>query len=156
MSTRPILKTHLDAVIYFIKKMDADMVSTLLHDQFEYQDFNKSLFIRKLGDLFFEFSERGDFLLLTERGECFGCTNGAKGFTFIGNKSRSYIDLVFITNKENQVVDIYECSEFFNPKLGLKKKNRLFLDKFVEFEIADEGDPFDEGGHFYDDDDSPF
>ena len=159
MNNRPALKTQLDAVIHFITKMDADMVSTLLSDDYTFQDFSKSLFIRKLGDLFWEFSQLGDFHLLTERGECYGCSCGVKGYTFIGNKSHSYIDLVFVETEDKEIVDIYECGEFFNKQSRYKKKNRLYLDKYVDFEFEDEDDDYyeDEDDLFLGgDDDMPF
>jgi len=157
MNNRPALKTQLDAVLHFISKMDADMVSTLLSDTYTFQDFPKSLFIRKLGDLFWEFSQLGDFHLLRERGECYGCSCGVQGYTFIGNKSGAYIDIVFIENDDRQVVDIYECGEFFNKESKRKRKHRLYLDKYIDFEFEDEDDYYEDGDDpYYDDDDMPF
>ena len=160
MNNRPALKTQLDAVIHFITKMDAEMVSTLLNDKYTFQDFSKPLFIRKLGDLFWEFSQMGDFQLIKVRGECYGCSCGVKGYTFIGNKSKSYIDIVFIESDTNEILDIYECGEFFNKESGLKKKNRLYLDKYVDFEFEDDEDDdyFEDGDDLFhdEDDDMPF
>ncbi len=159
MNNRPALKTQLDAVIHFITKMDADMVSTLLNDKYTFQDYSKSLFIRKLGDLFWEFRQLGDFQLIKERGECYGCSCGVKGYTFIGNKSRSYIDIVFVESEESEIMDIYECGEFFNKESHFKKRNRLYLDKYVDFEFEDEDDDYyEDGDDFYrdGDDDMPF
>jgi len=122
MSTRPALKTQLDAVVYFFTKMDSEMISSLLDDQLTYQDYSKHLFVRKLGDLFFEFSQLGDFLLLVEKGECYGCSCGLSGYSFIGNKSRSF--------------------------------NKLYLDKYVDFDLDDDEDDLWEGGDsFFGDDD---
>lgn len=144
MTTRPQLNTQLDAVVFFISKMDADMVSTLLDGAYTYQDYSKSSFIKKLDELFFKFSQSGDFHLLMERGECYGCSCGSKGYSFIGNKSKSYIDFIFITNDENQVIDIYECDEFNNKSTKHRKKKRLFLDACTEFDLEEDG--------FFDDD----
>ena len=161
MNNRPALKTQLDAVIHFITKMDAEMVSSLLNDNYTFQDYSKSLFTRKLGDLFWEFSQLGDFQLIKERGECYGCSRGVKGYTFIGNNSRSYIDLVFIESEGKELLDIYECGEFFNKKSRFKKKNRLYLDKYVDFEFEDDDeddDYYEDGDGFFrdEDDDMPF
>lgn len=134
------IKTQLDAVLYFVSKMDVDMVSTLLEDERSYQDLAKGLFIRKLGDLFHEFRQLGDFTLLVDRGECYGCSCGVSGFTFVGNKSRAYIDMVFIVDEAGQILDIYECGEFFNKRSKVKKKHRLYLDKYVDFNLEDEED----------------
>ena len=120
MNTRPTLQTQLDAVIHFMSKMDSEMISTLLDNSHTYQDFGKSLFIRKLGDLFFEFNELGDTQLNRETGKCYGCSCGLSGFTFIGNKSGSYIDIIFVIDGNARITDIYECGEFFNKKSGLR------------------------------------
>lgn len=157
MNTRPALKTQLDAVIHFFTKMDVDMVSTLLDNQTTYQDYNKSLFIRKLGDLFFEFSQLGNMALFVEKGECYGCSCGVSGYTFIGNKSHSYIDIVFVSDAEGKISDIYECGEFFNKRAKFKKVNRLYLDKYIDFELEeDEDDSWEGGDPFFGDDDNPF
>lgn len=156
MSNRPILKTQFDAVIHFFSKMDADMISTLLDDDKTYQDFSKILFVRKLGDLFFEFSQLGDTFLVLDRGECYGCSCGVSGYSFVGNKSKSYVDIVFMRDENKKVTDIYECGEFFNKHSKIEKKNRLFLDKYVDFDVEDEEDYPDNGDPFFGDDDIPF
>jgi len=157
MITRPALNTQLDAVVHFFSKMDVEMVSTLLDAQISYQDYSKSMFIRKLGDLFFEFTQLGDNHLLLEKGECYGCSCGFSGYTFIGNESLSYIDIVFVSDSEGKISDIYECGEFFNKRAKIKKKNRLYLDKYVDFDFdEDEDDLWDESDPFCGDDDIPF
>ncbi len=157
MTTRPALKTQLDAVVHFFMKMDVEMVSTLLDDQILYQDYNKALFIRKLGDLFFEFSQLGDKYLVLEKGECCGCSCGVSGYTFIGNESHSFIDIVFIADKNGNVSDIYECEDFFNKRAEIKRKNKLHLDKYVDFDLEeDEDDSWGGGDPFFGDDDIPF
>jgi len=151
---RPKIKTQLDAVLHFITKMDVEMVSTLLHDDNTYQEFSKSLFIRKLGDLFFEFSQLGDQYLSLEIGECVGCTCGTNGFSFIGNNSSAFIDMVFIIDENQTILDIYECGEFFNKSSKLKRKKQLYLDKQVVFDIDDENNL--EGDDHERNDDLPF
>ena len=54
------LKTQFDAVIYFIKNLDIDMIDTLLDDKYTYQDLKKNVFIQKLGIAFDEFIKAGD------------------------------------------------------------------------------------------------
>ncbi len=157
MNIRPALNTQLDAVVHFITKLDAEMVSTLIDDKYTYQDYVKSKFIRKLGDLFFEFSQLGDSYLHVEKGECYGCTCGVSGYTFIGNKSHAYIDFVFKADAEGNVSDIYDCGEFFNKRAKIKKDSRLFLDKQVDFDFEEDEDDLWKGGDpFFGDDDVPF
>lgn len=157
MNTRPALNTQLDAVVHFFTEMDVEMVATLLDDKLTYQDYSKSLFVRKLGDLFFEFSQLGDVKLLVEKGECYGCSCGVSGYTFVGNNSHGYIDFVFVADKEGRISDIYECGEFFNKRAKVKKGNRLFLDKYVDFDLDEDEDDLWEGGDpFFGDDDHSF
>ena len=157
MNTRPALNTQLDAVVHFFTRMDVEMVSTLLDDKITYQEYGKSLYIRKLGDLFFEFSQLGDTKLLVEKGECYGCSCGVSGYTFVGSNSHAYIDFVFVADTEGRISDIYECGEFFNKRAKIKKDNRLFLDKQVDFDLNEDEDDLWEGGDpFFGDDDMPY
>ena len=156
MNTRPILKTHLDAVLYFMKKMDADMVSTLLDDGNTYQSLNKHLFIRKLEDLFWEFAQLGDFYLLTEGGVRYD-DEFSQAFSFIGNKSKAFIDIVILTDKDKRVVDMYEICDFREHKTSRRKAYRLVLDKYMIFDQEEDEDQYDgrdEG--LYGDDELPF
>jgi len=156
MDYRPDLKTHLDALLYFFGKMDIDMISTLLDDKLTYQDYSKSQFVTKLDDLMFTLYQKGDFQLYIERGECYGCNCGRSGFTFIGNRTRSFIDLVFEVDAESNVTDIYECEEFFNKRSKHKKKNRVFLEPEALFAFYDEEDGSWDEDQSFDDDDIPF
>ncbi len=40
------LITQVDAIIYFIQKLDAEMVSDILDDNLTYQEFPKHIFIQ--------------------------------------------------------------------------------------------------------------
>ncbi|MEE9438733.1 MAG: hypothetical protein V3V14_07005 [Saprospiraceae bacterium] len=148
MEIKQSITTHYDAVIHFIKKMDADMVSTLLNSKYTFQEFPKEVFIRKLGDLFFEFSQLGDMILHSEKGACYGCSKGKKGLTFIGNKSKCYINFVIDTDNNDHVIDVYECDEFCTTNNNYRKKRRLYLDNSGVYD----NNNFDEGV----DDDDPF
>lgn len=156
-TTRPQLNTQLDAVIYFISKMDAEMIHDLLNEDYSYQDYNKWHFTRKLGDLFFEFKSYGDQFLIIDQGRCHGCSFGKIGFSFVGNKSGHFIDFVFETNSEGVITDMYECGELCHRDLNHRKRNRLFLDHYDVFDVdPDEMDDQEDQDDFYDDYDDDF
>jgi hypothetical protein len=57
------LKTQANAIVYFLQRLDIEMVNDILDDDRTYQDFEKSLFIHKLGNALSEFAEAGDNFL---------------------------------------------------------------------------------------------
>lgn len=107
------LKTQLDAVVYFIERMDIEMINEILEDHLTYQDFPKAMFIHKLDVAFDEFKAAGNDSLNTCKGMCdsIKCSYGCPGFRFVGNHSTDYFELIFI-HKEGQIEDIYECVDF--------------------------------------------
>jgi hypothetical protein len=108
-------KTHLEAVIYFIEKMNIQKLDELLLKQ-SYSSISKAKFIEELKGVFDRFNDSKDTILYAEPGVCQGCYNGCGGFTFLSNKSRNYIDLI-IKSEDSIVTDIFECSQFKNENL---------------------------------------
>ena len=51
------LKTQVEAILYFLQRLDIDMVSSVLEDTRTYQDFAKPLFIKKLDNALDKFIE---------------------------------------------------------------------------------------------------
>jgi hypothetical protein len=90
------LKTQVDAVLYFLQRLDIDMVSSVLEDNRTYQNFAKPLFIKKLEDAKDEFIEVGDTYLNRYNGSCNSksCNYKCKGYSFVGNNSANYFDLI--------------------------------------------------------------
>ncbi len=78
------LKTQADAVIHFLQVMDVEMVSDILDSNRTYQDFEKSLFIHKLGNALNKFLEAGDTFLNCHSGFCNSelCNYRCTGFSF--------------------------------------------------------------------------
>ena len=125
------LKTQADAVLYFLQRMDIEMVSDILDHDRTYQGFEKIIFIHKLGVAINELIATGDTFLNCYSGFCNAedCNYKCSGYSFIGNNSKNYIDLI-MDIKGGVVHDIYECSEFKNLGAGFQKKNRIKIDKF--------------------------
>jgi hypothetical protein len=92
----------------------------------------KKDFINSLSILFDEFRSYGDTHLIHFRGSCNACYKGKAGFTFIGNYSKNYINIIIGVNKEANVIeinDIFECSSFINKQGVLNIKKQLKLSK---------------------------
>jgi hypothetical protein len=129
------LKTQLDAVLYFMQRLDEGMLKLILEDSYTYQDFDKKTFLKKLSDVFDEFKEKGNTFLNLYEGKCNSCLLNKKnrmGFTFIGNKTNHYTDFVFEV-KDGKVHDIHECFDFSTENSCLLKKGRLSIDDNVPF-----------------------
>ena len=124
------LKTQEDAVLYFLQRLDIDMVSGVLDDNRTYQSFAKPLFIKKLDVALDEFIEAGDIYLNRFIGACNSksCNYKCTGYSFVGNNSSNYFDLV-VDVKDGVVIDIYECIKFKAEIKGVEKNRRIEIDK---------------------------
>ena len=125
------LATQLDAVLYFMQRLDTDMLKLILEDYFTYQDYDKKTFLRKLSYVFDEFHDKGNTYLNIFEGKCNSsvCTNlNCKGFSFVGNKTTHYMDLI-IEIKDDKVCDIYECYDFQNENDAILKKGKITIDR---------------------------
>lgn len=124
------IKTQSDAVLYFLQQLDIEMLDLVLEPGRNYQDFDKNTFIQKLGYALNEFIQAGDTYLNRYPGQCNSdiCNYKCKGFTFIGNNSGNYFDLI-VDIKNGVVQDIYECSLFKCFNQSVLKNNRIEIDK---------------------------
>lgn len=124
------LKSQADTVLYFIERLDIEMVDAFLDNKKTYQDFEKSKFIKKFGIAFDEFNNAGDTFLNKYPGFCGSelCNHKCKGFRFIGNYSMNYFDLI-IDIKDGVIQDIYECSQFENITSNISKAKQIEIDK---------------------------
>jgi len=124
------IKTQSDAELHFLQQLDIEMIDSILEPNRTYQDFEKDTFIQKLGYALDEFIELGDTYLNRNPGQCNSkiCNFKCKGFTFIGNNSGNYFDLI-VEIKDGVVQDIYECNNFkcFDPLVS--KNERIEIDK---------------------------
>jgi hypothetical protein len=127
------LKTQVDAALYFLQRLDIDMVSSVLEDGRTYQNFAKPLFIKKLDNALDEFIEEGDTYLNRYEGSCNSksCNYECKGYSFVGNNSGNYFDLI-IDVKNGVVNDIYECLSFRCELEGIHKNKYIVVDKSEE------------------------
>lgn len=124
------LKTQAEAVIYFLQRLDINMIKIILEDNRTYQNFEKSLFIKKLNNSLDEFIQSGDTFLNLYSGVCKSeeCNFNSKGYSFVGNNSNNYFDLI-IDIKDGFVQDIYECVNFKCNNQEVIKKRCIEIDK---------------------------
>ena len=124
------LKTHSDAVIYFIKNLDIDMIDDILDEKYTYQDVKKNIFIHWLNTAFNEFIESGDSHLEVSNGFCslFVCNNQCSGYRFSSQTSGLYFDLI-IDIEDGNVTDIYECSSFLCLSSDTNATKRVRIDR---------------------------
>lgn len=123
------IKTQSDAVLHFLQHLDIEMIDSVLEPDRTYQDFEKHSFIQKLGSALNEFIQSGDTYLHCYPGHCNSkiCNYKCKGFSFIGNHSGNYFDLI-VDVKDGIVQDMYECTDF-NAAIGnVDRKRRIKID----------------------------
>ena len=137
-SNMPIKKKNLDtqaeAVLHFICRLDIGMVNELLDAERTYADLPKPRFIEKMGVAFNKFIYAGDDLLSLEAGFCssLDCDNcGCLGYTFVGNVSGHFLDLVVI-EEEGKVIDIFDCSFLEVEGSSRDRKLRIEIDPIFE------------------------
>lgn len=109
----PDLQDQVGAVLFFLQRLDMEMVDMLLDDHRTYQDMPKADFIAHLCDIRDVFLSSGDDFLERTPGYCRSktCGNNCRGYRFIGRHSRRYFDLI-VERSNGQLQDLYDCSDF--------------------------------------------
>ncbi len=128
------ISSQAEAVLHFIEKLDIEMVDDLLDPERTYSDLEKPVFIHKLGKAFDKLIEAGDSNLIRKKGVCTGngCDNiGCPGYTFLGEKSGLFLDLVII-ERDGIIEDIFDCAELDSEVSTKIYENRVRVDK-LEF-----------------------
>jgi hypothetical protein len=132
-------QTRLEAIIYFWAHLDIEMIDSFLKNDRTYQDFPKYLFVSKLIKAFEQFEKSGDKVLTLHKGGCAGCSKGCRGFTFLGKRG-DYMDILFLM-EDDEIKDIYECSNFVNDEPVLNKLSNIELDP-LSFSLSIDDAPF--------------
>jgi hypothetical protein len=129
------LNTHLGCVLYHLQRFDIQMVSDLLQDDITYMEYSKNVFVEKLSIALQEFRQHGDLYLERISDYCDSnmCNHKKVCYTFIGNKSKLYMALIFVL-ENGLIADIYECTKF--------KTNRKYLNLQFKIIVDDKNLPF--------------
>jgi hypothetical protein len=94
--------------------MDIAKLRLQLKDEYTYDETTKEIFLKEIESVFEAQRNLGDTELIVYEGACIGkkCDNcGKRGYRFVGNHSRSYIDLLFEI-EEDEIKDITACAKF--------------------------------------------
>jgi len=120
--------SHKEAIVQFIATMDIEMLDAFLDENRTYQDLRKDRFLALLEKSFLKAKELGNSQFLVYTGKCGGCKEnfGCSGFTFLGNETKHYMDLI-VKSENDRVTDIFECSSFRNTD-ELSKKGKIWID----------------------------
>jgi hypothetical protein len=125
--------TYLQTILGYFATLDIVSLRIHLKEEYSYQDTTKLIFLSKLDKVFNKFKGLGDTELLIYPGACAGkaCDNcGVKGYRFVGNYSKDYIDLLFVIISDD-IRDIFNC-EFFNSDAELdylQRKESIYIDQ---------------------------
>ncbi|MBL0261019.1 MAG: hypothetical protein IPQ10_08120 [Saprospiraceae bacterium] len=123
-------KNKKELIIESFQKMDLNMLDILLDENRTYQDATKEVFLEKLNIVFSKLKNNGDTLLSTYEGFCNSdaCHNkSCKGYSFVGNKSKKHIDLIF-EELDNDVKDICHCNGFKTYETFVETENLIMID----------------------------
>lgn len=117
--------TNKETIAKAIKEMNIDLLDVVLDNDKAYMEVSKEAFIKTLKNKFDNLKKQGvnKFEKVLE-GTCNKCYKGCKGYTFL-TKNNDYLDLLF-KEENNEIVNIFRCSDFKNEE-NLIKKNCIYF-----------------------------
>ncbi len=120
-------------IVKAISEMDIELLETLVENQL--RNDKKKEFIEKIKLKFNKFIENNDTHLIAHSGSCnaYHCNIGASGYTFIGNNSNTYCNIIF-ENENGVCTDICLCLKF--------KVDGIFINKAREKKLDIYGEPY--------------
>lgn len=131
-------------IIKAIKEMDISLLEVVLEDDRSYMDVSKETFIARLSKEFDHLRKDGlKGFSKTVEGTCGNCNKGCGGISFV-TQDYQYMDVLFEGTEEN-VTDIYTCTEFITNE-KVEKKHEIFF-SFKEEEKVDYVDLPDIAAH---------
>jgi len=123
--------TNAQLVRMCIQDMNIEALYFLLDVERTYQDWQRNEFILKLERVMKKFEADGDTYLNAVQGACGGsCSKGQNGYLFIGNKSKNYMNLLFV-EEALQLTDLYECSLFRSKFENIILGKRYYIDNSI-------------------------
>lgn len=117
-------------ILSLMKSLDIKRIENKLENNKKYHGLEKNIFINKLDKAFKQFILSGDSKLQYFKGKCNNelCSFDYTGCTFIGNKSRNFMNLIMKFENGN-LCDIFECRNFKTDNIHLKKNQRIKIDE---------------------------
>lgn len=130
-------QNQLEAFLYYMAKMDTNMLSEILDDNITYQNTNKEQFIVRLKEELDKIKEWGnDTELVAMPGECYNerCNKGCRGYAFAGNCSGLHFDLI-VENNNAQIYDIFTCSNFKTESGNLDPEKYIYIEIYPDEKV---------------------
>jgi len=132
---------NIQTILNAFSSMDIETLRCNLKDDYSYEDTTKEIFLAEIEKIFKRRKNAGDTMLLIYEGKCTDGNCNNKGYRFVGNRSKSYIDLVFVTKKED-IINIFSCEDFKTDTeikdIGIKTVININLDDKHSFDKTSE------------------
>jgi hypothetical protein len=135
---------YIQTILNAFSSLDIESLRFHIKD-YHYQDTTKTVFLRALEKVFVNFKHAKDTALIIYEGKCSGksCPNfGKRGYRFVGNYSKRYLDLIFETEGDD-ILDIYNCAKFksnekvnkhqFKLEVKIQEDEKLSFIKTMEY-----------------------
>jgi hypothetical protein len=137
-------RSYIQTILNAFSSMDINTLRNQLKDKYSYEDTTKDIFLNEIERFFKRCKDAGDTKLLMYDGKCIDETcpdYGKRGYRFVGNRSRNYIDLVFFT-KNDDIKNIFSCEKFLTDTeiedIGIKANIDINLDDRYSFDKTPE------------------
>ena len=120
-------------IVKAISEMDLEQLEILTENYLS--EYKREEFLKYIKSKFNKFKENNDTHLIAHSGSCnaYDCNKGASGYTFIGNNSNTYCNIIF-ENENGVCTDICRCSMF--------KVDDIFINKAREKKLDIYGKPY--------------
>ncbi len=118
-------------IVKAISEMDLEQLEMLTENYLSKS--KREDFLKEIKSKFIKFKENNDTHLIAHIGSCnaYHCNIGASGYTFIGNNSKTYCDIIF-ENENGVCTDICKCHSFKVDDIFINKAREKKLDIYAK------------------------
>lgn len=120
------------SIVELTSSMNIAGLKVLIPETINFQDLPKERFFDLLEETFVQFKKNGDTELIPHSGCCGECIEGCPGISFVGNKTRNYLDIIFV-EENGELKELTECSQFKMADSSVQKKDRIYIDDCSDF-----------------------
>jgi len=131
--------SYIRLILDSFTSLDIIQLRHFLKEEHTYSETTKEIFLNEVEVIFEKHRNLGDTKLLLYPGVCDGkiCDNcGKKGYRFVGNNSKNYMDLIFDVEGDD-IIDIISCAQFKSETeiqgLGEPASIDIIFDDYVSF-----------------------
>lgn len=140
MKNKSHSRNNINEVVHAITVMDIELLYSSLDKKVSYQKVPIAIFLERLEIVFVMFRNEDTFLI-PHQGKCHSgeCSNTNKsGFSFTGNVSGNYLNLIIEKDINENVTDMYQCHSFCPADFQLDHSKeegyiKVYKDEKVDF-----------------------